>query len=242
MTRDNAITHIERPDLSAVNLIPAAGSAPLPATAPAACSPLRLGEEAPDFTARSTRGIVSLSDFRGRWLALFSHPADFTPVCTSEFVAIARAQERFAALDCQLMALSVDSLFSHLAWIRAIKDRFDEIVDFPIIEDPTLEIARAYGMVGPNATDASAVRTSYFIDPEGILRASTCYPASVGRSVDEMLRLVAALQRVQDGDVLAPEGWTPGSDLLAVPSHDIADVLAAPTSTDWFYQPIADRG
>lgn len=139
------------------------------------------------------------------------------------------------------MALSVDSLFSHLAWIRAIKDRFDVVVEFPIVEDPTLEIARAYGMVGPNAMDASAVRTTYFLDPEGILRASTCYPASVGRSVEEMLRLIAALQRVHDGDALAPEGWTPGDDLLAVPSHDIADVLAAVSATDWFYSPIADR-
>jgi peroxiredoxin 2/4 len=210
-------------------------------TEPPSSSALRLGEEAPDFTARSTRGVVSLSDFRGRWLALFSHPADFTPVCTSEFVAIARAQDRFAALGCELMALSVDSLFSHLAWIRAIRDRFDVVVDFPIIEDPTLEIARAYGMVGPNAMDASAVRTTYFLDPDGILRASTCYPASVGRSVEEMLRLVAALQRVQDGSALAPEGWVPGSDLLAVPSHDVADVLTAPAGTDWFYTPIKDR-
>lgn len=205
------------------------------------CSALRLGEEAPDFTARSTRGPVSLSDFRGRWLALFSHPADFTPVCTSEFVSIARAHDRFATLGCELMALSVDSLFSHLAWIRAIRDRFDVVVDFPIIEDPTLEIARAYGMVGPNAMDASAVRTTYFLDPDGILRASTCYPASVGRSVEEMLRLVAALQRVHDGSALAPEGWMPGSDLLAVPSHDVADVLAAPAGTDWFYTPIKDQ-
>lgn len=207
----------------------------------AQCWPLRLGEEAPDFTARSTRGHVSLSDFRGRWLALFSHPADFTPVCTSEFVALAQAHARFAALGCELMALSVDSLFAHLAWIRAIRDRFDVTVEFPIIEDPTLEIARAYGMVGPDAIDASAVRVTYFIDPDGVLRASTCYPATVGRSVEEMLRLIAALQRVHDGGALAPEGWTPGRDLLAVPSHDIADVLAAPGSTDWFYSSIADR-
>lgn len=210
---------------------------PLPA-----CSPLRLGEVAPNFTARSTRGVVSLDDYRGRWLALFSHPADFTPVCTSEFVAIAKAHDRFTDLGCELMALSVDSLFSHLAWIRAIKDRFDVIVDFPIIEDPTLEIARAYGMIAPDAMDAAAVRTTYFLDPEGILRASTCYPASVGRSVEEMLRLVAALKRVQKGGVLAPEGWTPGADLLSVPSQAIEDVLAAPSGSDWFYTPVADRG
>ena len=138
------------------------------------------------------------------------------------------------------MALSVDSLFSHLAWIRAIRDHFDVIVEFPIIEDPTLEIAQAYGMVGPEAVDASSVRTTYFLDPEGILRASTCYPASVGRSVEEMLRLVAALQRVHAGTALAPEGWVPGADLLAVPSQDLADVLGAPAGTDWFYSSIPD--
>ena len=218
-------------------MMPPNQTVPLPA-----CSPLRLGETAPNFTARSTCGVVSLNDYRGRWLALFSHPADFTPVCTSEFVAIAKAHDRFADLGCELMALSVDSLFSHLAWIRAIKDRFDVIVDFPIIEDPTLEIARAYGMVAPDAMDAAAVRTTYFLDPDGILRASTCYPASVGRSVDEMLRLVAALRRVQEGDVLAPEGWTPGADLLGVPSQAIEDVLAAASSSDWFYTPVADKG
>lgn len=217
-------------------------STPTDDTTLPACSPLRLGDVAPNFTARSTRGVVSLDDYRGRWLALFSHPADFTPVCTSEFVAIARAHDRFADLGCELMALSVDSLFSHLAWIRAIKDRFDVVVDFPIIEDPTLEIARAYGMIGRDAIDAASVRTTYFLDPDGILRASTCYPASVGRSVEEMLRLVSALQRVQAGDVLAPEGWTPGADLLAVPSHALEDVLAAPTGSDWFYKPVPDEG
>lgn len=202
--------------------------------------PLRLGDEAPNFSARSTRGPVSLGDYRGRWLVLLSHPADFTPVCTSEFVALAREQARFAAIGCDLIALSIDSLFSHFAWIRAIRDRFGVIVEFPIIEDPTLEIARAYGMIGADATDASAVRTTYFIDPRGIVRATTCYPASVGRSVEEMLRLLSALQRVDIGDVLAPEGWTPGADLLAVPSYDVADILAADGEADWFCTPVSD--
>lgn len=206
-----------------------------------AAAAVRIGEALPDFTARSTAGPVTLSDFRGRWLLMFSHPADFTPVCTSEFVAIARAQERFAALDCALLALSVDSLFAHLAWIRAIKDRFDVEVRFPIVEDPTLVIARAYGMVAPDATDASAVRTTFFIDRAGVLQASTCYPATVGRSVDEMLRLLAALQRVEGGDVLAPAGWTPGDDLLAAPPHSAAEVLAADPGSSWFYTARPDR-
>lgn len=204
-------------------------------------SPLRLGDRLADFTARSTLGPVALSQFRGRWLVLFSHPGDFTPVCTSEFVAIAKSKPRFDELDCGLMALSVDSLFSHLAWIRLIHDRFEIAIDFPIVEDPTLEIARAYGMVRPDAEDASGVRATLFIDPDGILRASTCYPATVGRSIEEMLRIVAALQRVHGGDALAPVDWHPGEDLLAVPSQSVPDVLAAKAPTDWFYTTVADR-
>lgn len=194
----------------------------------------------PTFTARSTTGPVSLADWRGRWLMLFSHPGDFTPVCTSEFIAIARAQPAFDALDCGLMALSVDSLFSHLAWIRIIRDRFGVKVGFPVVEDPTLAIGRAYGMVGMDATDASPVRTTYFIDPDGVLRASTCYPATVGRSVDEMLRMIAALRRVHDGKALAPADWRPGSPLLNVPQYSVDEVLAADTESDWFYSPMAD--
>ena len=205
-----------------------------------ACASLRLGESVPTFTARSTTGPVSLADWRGRWLLLFSHPGDFTPVCTSEFIAIARAQPAFDALDCGLMALSVDSLFSHLAWIRMIRDRFDVRIDFPIVEDPTLAIGRAYGMVALDATDATTVRTTYFIDPDGVLRASTCYPATVGRSVDEMLRMVAALRRVHSGEALTPADWHPGDHLLSVPKYCVDDVLAAKTESDWFYSPLAD--
>ncbi|HWV02496.1 MAG TPA: redoxin domain-containing protein [Devosia sp.] len=207
-----------------------------------ACAPLRLGEAVANFTARSTLGPVSLADMRGRWLVLFSHPGDFTPVCTSEFVAIARARPCFEALDCRLMALSVDSLFSHLAWIRLIHDRFGVDIDFPVVEDPTLAIARAYGMVGPDAEDASSVRATLFIDPDGVLRASTCYPATVGRSVNEMLRTVAALRRVHDGRALAPVDWHPGDDLLVVPSQSLDAVLSADTASGWFYTMMPDRG
>ncbi|MFA6114035.1 MAG: peroxiredoxin [Sphingomonas sp.] len=214
---------------------------PPPLPSPVITAPLRLGDEVPGFTARSTQGLFSLADLRGRWVVLFSHPADFTPVCTSEFVAIARAADRFAALDCALVALSVDSLFSHLAWIRMIHDRFDVRIDFPIIEDPSMVIARAYGMLGPKAQDASAVRASYFVDPDGILRAMTCYPATVGRSVDEMIRMIAALQRVHAGDVLAPAGWTPGADLLRPPGETAEAVHGAPDATDWFYAPVPDE-
>ncbi|MCP4025748.1 MAG: redoxin domain-containing protein, partial [Sphingomonas sp.] len=123
-----------------------------------------------------------------------------------------------------------------------IQEKFGVKVRFPLIEDPTLEIARAYGMVGSDALDASSVRTTYFVDPEGRLRASTCYPATVGRSVEEMLRLLAALRRTDAHAVLVPAEWTPGEDVLAVPSQALADVFAAPTATDWFYAPVKDEG
>ena len=201
--------------------------------------PLRMGDIAPDFQARSTLGAVRLSDYRGRWLVLFSHPADFSPVCTSEFVAIARAAEAFAALDCGLVGLSVDSLYSHLAWVRAIRDRFGVTVPFPIVEDPSMAIGRAYGMIPPDAADSSAVRATFFIDPEGVIRAMTWYPLNVGRSVDEMLRMVAALQRTAGDDVLAPEGWRPGDDLLLTPPQDQQAVLTG-DDAHWFYQTRVD--
>lgn len=219
------------------SLIPDASDNQLPQ-----CSPLRIGDEMPNFSARSTMGPVSLAAFRGRWLVMFSHPADFTPVCTSEFIAIAKAHAQFDALDCALMALSVDSLFSHLAWIRAIRDRFDVAVGFPVVEDPSMAIGRAYGMVAPDAHDASAVRTTYFVDPEGILRASTCYPATVGRSVSEMIRVVAALQRAHAGEALVPADWQPGKELLRVPGETVDAALDDADPSAWFYSTIPDVG
>lgn len=201
--------------------------------------PLRLGDIAPDFQARSTLGPVKLSDYRSRWLVFFSHPADFTPVCTSEFVAIARAGKAFDALDCGLLGLSVDSLYSHLAWVRALRDGFDVTIPFPIVEDPSMAIGRAYGMIEADSADSSAVRATYFIDPDGVIRAMTWYPLNVGRSVEEMLRMVAALQRTADDNVLAPEGWRPGDDLLATAPQDQQAVLAGDDKA-WFYRTQAD--
>ena len=200
----------------------------------APCAGLRIGDVAPDFSARSTAGNVRLSDYRGRWLILFSHPADFTPVCTTEFVALAGSADDFEKRDCALMALSVDSLFSHFAWLRLIRDRFDIEVRFPILEDPTLVIGRAYGMVAPDDNDSATVRTTFFIDPEGVIRAMTCYPANVGRSTPEMLRTLDALQAVDAGPVLAPANWEPGQNLLRQPSVELDDVFAAKGQTDWF--------
>lgn len=200
----------------------------------APCAGLRIGDTAPNFSARSTAGDIQLSEHRGKWLILFSHPADFTPVCTTEFVALAREAAEFEKRDCALMALSVDSLFSHFAWLRMIRDRFDLEVRFPIIEDPTLVIGRAYGMVAPKDNDSATVRTTFFIDPDGVIRAMTCYPANVGRSTPEMLRMLDALMAVDSKGALAPANWHPGEPMLRQPTAVLDDVFAAQGETDWF--------
>jgi len=195
---------------------------------------LRIGDTPPDFEARSTTGPVKLSSYRGRWLILFSHPADFTPVCTTEFVELSKEAKAFEKRDCALMALSVDSLFSHFAWLRLIKERFDVEVRFPIVEDPTLVIGRAFGMVAPNDNDSATVRTTFFIDPHGVIRAMTCYPANVGRSIPEMLRTLDALQAIDAKGGLAPANWAKGSALLQAPTTDLDEVYSASDETSWF--------
>lgn len=209
---------------------------PLPASGP---RPLRIGDTAPDFHARTTRGEIRLSDLRGRWLILFSHPADFTPVCTSEFVGLAKAAARFEALDCGLLGLSVDSLYSHLAWVDAIRRKFSVTIPFAIVEDPSMAIGRAYGMIDAQSMDSSGVRMTYFIAPDGVVRAVTSYPMNVGRSVDEMVRMVAALQRVDADDVLTPEGWSPGDDVLLPPAQN-QDMALSADDEAWFYRTRAD--
>ena len=208
-------------------------SMPPPSSA-APCAGLRIGDLAPDFEARSTIGPVRLSAYRGRWLILFSHPADFTPVCTTEFVALARDAAAFDKRDCALMALSVDSLFSHFAWLRMIRDRFGIEVRFPIVEDPTMVVGRAFGMVSEHDNDSAAVRTTFFIDPKGVIRAMNCYPANLGRSVPEMLRILDGLQAIDAHNALAPANWQQGEPLLKAPTHDLDEVFAASDATSWF--------
>ncbi len=198
--------------------------------------PLRIGDSAPDFMARTSMGDRTLSQYRGQWLVFFSHPADFTPVCTTEFIAMAKASDRFAALNCSLLGLSVDSLFSHLAWVRAIRDAFGVTINFPIIEDPSMIVGRAYGMIDESTQDSAAIRSTYFIDPEGVIRAITTYPHNVGRSVDEMLRMVAALQRASGYNVLTPEGWQPGDAVLVPPATIDASL---DNDADWFCKKVA---
>lgn len=204
-----------------------------PSRSPAA----RIDAPAPDFEARTTQGPVRLSGYRGRWLLLFSHPADFTPVCTSEFVALQRAKPRFDALGCALLGLSVDSLYAHLAWVRDIEQRFGETIGFPVIEDISMSISRAYGMIHEASSGTAAVRSVFFIDPDGVIRAMIHYPMNVGRSVTELLRVLEALQLCDAGRVTTPEGWQSGDDALLPPPLDQAEAERRATGdgAHWYY-------
>ena len=174
----------------------------------------RLNEPAPDFDAPTTQGQKRLADYRGKWLVLFSHPADFTPVCTTEFIGFARRQEDFAALDAELLGLSIDSTHSHIACVLSIKEKFGVEIGFPIIADLNMKVASAYGMIQPGASDTAAVRATFIIDPEGVLRAMVYYPMNAGRSVDEIHRLLLALQTADENACAMPENWHPGDPVI----------------------------
>jgi peroxiredoxin (alkyl hydroperoxide reductase subunit C) len=199
----------------------------------------RLNEAAPAFEEKTTHGVKKLSDYKGKWLVLFSHPADFTPVCTTEFMAFAKRHAEFQKLNCELLGLSIDSHYSHLAWVRNIKEKFDVEIPFPIIADLSMKVARAYGMVHPGASDTSAVRATFVIDDKGVLRAMVYYPMTNGRSIDEFLRLVTALQTSDKHGVATPEGWKPG-DKVIVPPPATAEAAAARMKeghecVDWYF-------
>lgn len=203
-------------------------------------APPRLNEPAPHFKAVTTQGVKTLDDYRGRWLVLFSHPSDFTPVCTTEFIAFAKSHPKFQAIECDLLGLSIDSVFSHIAWVRNIKEKFDVEIPFPIIEDLSMNVAHAYGMVQPGASDTSAVRAAFVIDPGSVLRAMLYYPMSNGRSVDEILRLVQALQTSDRQKVATPEGWKPGAKVIVPPPKTSAEAdrrakTGGADCVDWYF-------
>jgi peroxiredoxin (alkyl hydroperoxide reductase subunit C) len=176
-----------------------------------------INEAAPAFSANTTHGPRSLADYKGKWLILFSHPADFTPVCTTEFIGFAKRSELFKSMNCELLGLSIDSIYSHLAWMQSIKYNFGVEIPFPIIDDIKMEVAQAYGMIHPGAADTQAVRATFFIDPEGKLRAMVYYPMSNGRSIEEFVRLLQAMQTSDTHKIATPEGWTPGCDVIVPP-------------------------
>jgi len=199
----------------------------------------RMNQPAPDFDAVTTHGNRKLADYQGKWLILFSHPADFTPVCTTEFMAFAKRQDEFSKINTELLGLSIDSHYSHLAWVRNIKEKFDVDVNFPIIADLSMKVANDYGMIQPGASDTSAVRATFIIDDKGVLRAMVYYPMTNGRSIDEILRLVTALQTSDANGIATPEGWQPG-DKVIVPPPATAEAAEARMKegyecTDWYF-------
>jgi peroxiredoxin (alkyl hydroperoxide reductase subunit C) len=199
----------------------------------------RLNEPAPAFDALTTHGQKALADYQGKWLILFSHPADFTPVCTTEFMAFARRADDFAALNTELLGLSIDSHYAHIAWVRSIKESFGVDVRFPIIADLDMKVAQAYGMIQPGASDTQAVRATFIIDPEGTLRAMVYYPMTNGRSIDEFYRLIQALQAADTHKIATPENWMPGQDVI-VPTPQTTDAAEARLSEgydtkDWYF-------
>lgn len=223
------------------NVLPVASSPAIPSAGveSATYGLPRINEPAPAFNAQTTFGPRSLEDYRGKWLVLFSHPADFTPVCTTEFTAFAKASADFSAIHCELLGLSIDSIYSHLAWVENIKEKFGVEIPFPIIEDLSMNVARAYGMIHPGASDTAAVRATFIIDPNGILRAMVYYPMTNGRSVAEILRLVRGLQTSLSQGVATPEGWQPGDKVLVGAPKTVADLEArlgeGLETTDWYF-------
>ena len=181
----------------------------------------RIGDKAPDFKAITTQGDINFpSDYEGKWVILFSHPADFTPVCTSEFMTFAKREPEFSALNCQLVGLSIDGLYSHIAWLRTIKDKIEFKgmknieVKFPLIEDITMEVARKYGMMMPGESNTKAVRAVFVIDPQGVIRTIIYYPLSLGRNFDELYRVLIALQTADEFNVATPADWRPGDEVI----------------------------
>ncbi len=178
----------------------------------------RIGDTAPDFTAVTTHGTVSFSEWQqGKWVVLFSHPADFTPVCTTEISELARRNAEFEARGVKLIGLSIDSIHSHLAWMESVEKISGITVPFPMIADLDTKVAQAYGMIHPGASSTVTVRAVFVIDPSRVVRALIYYPLTNGRNIDEIVRLVDSLQASSAHGVATPANWRPG-DRVIVPA------------------------
>ncbi len=177
----------------------------------------RLGEKAPEFEAVTTQGKLKLSDFKGSWLILFSHPADFTPVCTTEFIGFAEIHDELQKRNVNLMGLSIDSVYSHISWVRNIEEKFGIKIPFPVIADLNKDVAKLYGMVMPGESKTETSRCVFIIDPEGILRTMIYYPLTTGRNMAEILRVINALQITDKHHVATPANWQPGDEVIVPP-------------------------
>ncbi|MEL4304553.1 peroxiredoxin [Methanococcoides sp. LMO-2] len=183
-----------------------------------------IGDDAPSFTAKTTQGEITFpGDYEGKWVILFSHPADFTPVCTTEFMTFASMQDEFRELNTELIGLSIDSIYAHIAWLRTIKEKIeykgmkDVEVNFPVIEDLTMEVAKKFGMLQPNASNTQAVRAVFIMDPQAKVRCILYYPLSNGRNMDEVKRILLAMQKSDEENIATPANWQPGEDVIIPP-------------------------
>jgi len=179
----------------------------------------RLGEPAPDFEAVTTQGVIRLEDYKGSWLVLFSHPADFTPVCTTEFIAFAEIYSELQKRGAELLGLSVDSVSSHIAWLRNIEEKMGVKIPFPVIADLNRDVARRYGMIHEGQSKTETVRCVFVIDPQQIIRAIIYYPLTTGRNMAEILRLIDALQTTDQHGVATPANWKPGDKVIVPPPN-----------------------
>ncbi|WP_234555193.1 peroxiredoxin [Thermus caliditerrae] len=186
----------------------------------------RLNEPAPDFVAKTTAGELRLSDLKGKWVVLFSHPADFTPVCSTEFLAFARRQKEFEELGVQLVGLSIDSIHAHLAWLKDLEEMSGVSVNFPVIADLDMKVSKLYGMIHPAASETAAVRAVFIIDPNGILRGMLYYPLTTGRNIDEILRFIRALQFTDRTGLNTPADWQPGDPGIVKPPATLEELKA----------------
>ena len=185
----------------------------------------RILEAAPDFEAKSTHGVIRLSDYtsKSKWVMLFSHPADFTPVCSTEFVAFARAWDRFEELGVQLIGVSIDSIYAHIAWVRDLEQNSGVQIKFPVIADLDQKVAGLYGLVHPEASDTATVRAVFAIDPKQTIRAIIYYPQQLGRNVEELIRVFQGLQAIDGHGVSVGANWTPGNDVIVPAPATVAD-------------------
>lgn len=176
----------------------------------------RINEPAPQFEAKSTHGLINLSDYlqKGKWVVLFSHPADFTPVCTTEFAEFARRYDDFESRNVQLIGVSIDSVYAHIAWVRNIEENFKVKIQFPVVADLDQKVASLFGMVHEAVSDTAAVRAVFFIDPKGIVRALMYYPLSLGRNIDEIIRAIDAMQTADANACSTPANWRPGDPVI----------------------------
>lgn len=185
----------------------------------------RIGDQAPDFKAVTTNGTIQFSEFiKGSWTIMFSHPADFTPVCTTEMSGFALLEEDFKKMNTKLIGLSIDSIHSHLAWVNNVKEKLGIFMRFPIIADIDMKVSKLYGMLMPGESETAAVRAVFFIDPNGKIRLIMYYPLNVGRNMDEIVRALQALQTADKHKVALPLNWKPGEKAIVPPPKTIEEM------------------